>query len=86
MATRITRRIRNRARQLHDAWETEVDRLYAIKTADSGLPFQGGLIGAVNEQGDPDAVMVCAAGSLPGDLHKLWRARHPTPISPGIWL
>ena len=21
--------------------------------------------------------MVCAAGSLPGDLHKLWRARHP---------
>ncbi len=67
----------NRARQLHDAWETEVDRLYAIKTADSGLPFQGGLIGAINDQGDPDAVMVCAAGSLPGDLHKLWRSRHP---------
>jgi 3D-(3,5/4)-trihydroxycyclohexane-1,2-dione acylhydrolase (decyclizing) len=67
----------NRARQLHDAWEKEVDRLYAIKTADSGLPFQGGLIGAINDQGDPDAVMVCAAGSLPGDLHKLWRARHP---------
>ncbi len=67
----------NRARQLHAAWETEVDRLYAIKTADSGLPFQGGLIGAVNDQGDPDAVMVCAAGSLPGDLHKLWRSRHP---------
>ncbi|MFZ1753257.1 MAG: 3D-(3,5/4)-trihydroxycyclohexane-1,2-dione acylhydrolase (decyclizing) [Caldilineaceae bacterium] len=66
-----------RARQLHDGWEAEVDRIYAIKTAESGLPFQGGLIGAVNEQGDPDAVMVCAAGSLPGDLHKLWRARHP---------
>lgn len=67
----------SRARQLHDAWEAEVDRLYAIQRADSGLPFQGALIGAVNEQGDPDAVMVCAAGSLPGDLHKLWRARHP---------
>lgn len=67
----------NQARQLHDAWEAEVDRLYAIQRADSGLPFQGALIGAVNEQGDPDAVMVCAAGSLPGDLHKLWRARHP---------
>ncbi|MBX3050497.1 MAG: 3D-(3,5/4)-trihydroxycyclohexane-1,2-dione acylhydrolase (decyclizing) [Caldilineaceae bacterium] len=65
------------ARQLHDGWEAEVDRIYAIKTAESGLPFQGGLIGAVNERGDPDAVMVCAAGSLPGDLHKLWRARHP---------
>ncbi len=65
------------ARQLHDAWEAEVDRLYAIQRADSGLPFQGALIGAVNEQGDPEAVMVCAAGSLPGELHKLWRARHP---------
>ena len=66
-----------RARELHDAWEAEVDRLYAIHTAESGLPFQGALIGAVNDQGDPDAVMVGAAGSLPGDMHKLWRARHP---------
>ncbi|HRJ43907.1 MAG TPA: 3D-(3,5/4)-trihydroxycyclohexane-1,2-dione acylhydrolase (decyclizing), partial [Caldilineaceae bacterium] len=65
------------AQKLHDEWEAEVDRIYSIKTAESGLPFQGGLIGAVNEQGDPEAVMVCAAGSLPGDLHKLWRARHP---------
>jgi len=31
----------------------------------------------VNEEGDPEAVMICASGSLPGDLHKLWRARHP---------
>ncbi len=38
---------------------------------------QGELIGAVNELGDPDGVMICAAGSLPGDLHKLWRSRHP---------
>ena len=30
----------------------------------------------MNDQGDPDAVMVAAAGSLPGDMHKLWRARH----------
>jgi 3D-(3,5/4)-trihydroxycyclohexane-1,2-dione acylhydrolase (decyclizing) len=41
------------------------------------LVSQGELIGAVNDRGDPDAVMVCAAGSLPGDLHKLWRSRHP---------
>jgi 3D-(3,5/4)-trihydroxycyclohexane-1,2-dione acylhydrolase (decyclizing) len=41
------------------------------------LPSQGELIGAVNELSSPDAIMVCAAGSLPGDLHKLWRARHP---------
>ncbi|MEM7129019.1 MAG: 3D-(3,5/4)-trihydroxycyclohexane-1,2-dione acylhydrolase (decyclizing) [Chloroflexota bacterium] len=65
------------AKALHEAWEAEVDTQYAIKTAESGLPYQGALIGAVNDQGDPDAVMVAAAGSLPGDMHKLWRARHP---------
>ncbi len=66
-----------RANALHNDWEAEVDRLYAIHTAESGLPFQGALIGAVNDEGDPDAIVVCAAGSLPGDMHKLWRSRHP---------
>jgi 3D-(3,5/4)-trihydroxycyclohexane-1,2-dione acylhydrolase (decyclizing) len=63
------------ARRLHDEWEAEVARIYAVRN--EPLPSQGELIGAVNELGSPDAVMVCAAGSLPGDLHKLWRARHP---------
>ncbi len=64
------------AQRLHDEWEAEVQRNYDLHEAESGLPYQGALIGAVNDQGDPDAVMVCAAGSLPGDMHKLWRARH----------
>ncbi len=64
-----------RAVSLHDAWEAEVDRIYAMRA--SPYPSQGEVIGAVNELGNPDAVMVCAAGSLPGDLHKLWRTRHP---------
>ena len=66
---------RARAQSLHDDWEAEVDRIYSIRN--EPLPSQGELIGAVNEFGDPEAVMVCAAGSLPGDLHKLWRSRHP---------
>lgn len=64
------------AQRLHDEWEEEVQRNYDLHTAESGLPYQGALIGAVNDKGDPDAVMVGAAGSLPGDMHKLWRARH----------
>jgi len=60
---------------LREAWDREVERIYSIRH--TPLPSQGELIGAVNEHGDPEAVMVCAAGSLPGDLHKLWRARHP---------
>ncbi len=64
------------AQKLHDDWEAEVQRNYDTHEAESGLPYQGALIGAVNDHGDPDAVMVGAAGSLPGDMHKLWRARH----------
>lgn len=64
-----------RAVQLHEAWESEVDRIYAIRN--QPLTSQGELIGAVNELSSPDSIMVCASGSLPGDLHKLWRARHP---------
>lgn len=64
-----------RAKRLHDEWEAEVQRIYDIRH--QPLVSQGELIGAVNELGDPEAVMVCAAGSLPGDLHKLWRSRHP---------
>lgn len=61
-------------RTLQDAWEKEVDRIYDERL--TPLPSQGELIGVVNEFGDPNAVMICAAGSLPGDLHKLWRSRH----------
>jgi len=63
------------ARRWHDDWAREVERIYAIRHAP--LPSQGEIIGAINELSDPDGVIVNAAGSLPGDLHKLWRARHP---------
>ena len=40
-------------------------------------PAQAAVIGAVNRAAGPRDVIVCAAGSMPGDLHKLWRARDP---------
>jgi 3D-(3,5/4)-trihydroxycyclohexane-1,2-dione acylhydrolase (decyclizing) len=66
---------RAQAERLHGEWDREVERVYSIRH--TPLPSQGELIGAVNELSDPSAIMVCAAGSLPGDLHKVWRARHP---------
>ena len=59
--------------ELHAEWDMEVERIYAIRH--TPLPSQGELIGAVNELSAADSIMVSAAGSLPGDLHKLWRAR-----------
>jgi 3D-(3,5/4)-trihydroxycyclohexane-1,2-dione acylhydrolase (decyclizing) len=63
------------AKRLHDAWDAEVQRIYDIRL--SPLPSQGELIGVVNDVSGPDAIMLNAAGSMPGDLHKLWRATHP---------
>jgi 3D-(3,5/4)-trihydroxycyclohexane-1,2-dione acylhydrolase (decyclizing) len=56
-------------------WESEADRLFCP----SGAPVlrQAEVIGALNAALDPRDVIVCAAGSLPGDLHKLWRSRDP---------
>jgi 3D-(3,5/4)-trihydroxycyclohexane-1,2-dione acylhydrolase (decyclizing) len=40
-----------------------------------GLLTQGEVLGRVNELSDPRDVVLCAAGSMPGDLHRLWRVR-----------
>jgi len=57
------------------AWQAEVERLYAA--GHGPLPSQAEVIGAVNAAAGERDVVVCAAGSMPGDLHKLWRATDP---------
>ncbi|MFI5425596.1 thiamine pyrophosphate-dependent enzyme [Aeromicrobium sp. UC242_57] len=67
-----------RATELATEWDAVVERAYtgegAPEVAD-GLAIQSQVIGAVNELSDPRDVVVCAAGSMPGDLHELWRTR-----------
>jgi 3D-(3,5/4)-trihydroxycyclohexane-1,2-dione acylhydrolase (decyclizing) len=62
------------AARLNREWDAEVGRLYA---GEDGPPTQAQVIGAVNDSAEARDVVVCAAGSMPGDLHKLWRARDP---------
>jgi len=66
---------RAEAARLSREWDDEVSRLYAL--GHEPLPAQSEVIGAVNEAAAPEDVVVCAAGSMPGDLHKLWRTRDP---------
>ncbi|MEV0596673.1 3D-(3,5/4)-trihydroxycyclohexane-1,2-dione acylhydrolase (decyclizing) [Nonomuraea cavernae] len=65
---------RSEAAELSRAWDTTVDAAYALDG--SPLP-QSAVIGAVNAAAGDDGVVVCAAGSMPGDLHKLWRPSGP---------
>jgi len=65
---------RAKATQLNREWDAEVSRLY---TVEHDPPAQSAVIGAVNDAARAQDVVVCAAGSMPGDLHKLWRTRDP---------
>ncbi len=58
-----------------EEWDEEVDRLYNLEHGRP--PSQAEVIGAVNQAAQPTDVMVCASGSMPGDLHKLWRTKTP---------
>jgi 3D-(3,5/4)-trihydroxycyclohexane-1,2-dione acylhydrolase (decyclizing) len=66
---------RERTERLRAEWDREVSRLYQLGWGPP--PAQSEVIGAVNELSGPRDVVVCAAGSMPGDLHKLWRTRDP---------
>lgn len=66
---------RERARSLARDWDAVVERVHRLGHAP--LPAQSEVIGAVNRAAGPRDVVVCAAGSMPGDLHKLWRTRDP---------
>jgi 3D-(3,5/4)-trihydroxycyclohexane-1,2-dione acylhydrolase (decyclizing) len=56
-------------------WDRTVDAVFARRH--TPLPAQSEIIGALSEAAGPRDVIVSAAGSLPGELHRLWRARDP---------
>ncbi len=64
-----------RASQYNREWDAEVTRIYNLEHGP--LISQGEVIGVVNMLSRPEDVVLCAAGSMPGDLHKLWRTRQP---------
>ncbi|MDR8410752.1 3D-(3,5/4)-trihydroxycyclohexane-1,2-dione acylhydrolase (decyclizing) [Nonomuraea sp. 3-1Str] len=70
---------RERAAALIRAWDAVVDATYGPdRSGQDGSPLpQGAVLGAVNAAAGDDGVVVCAAGSMPGDLHKLWRPSGP---------
>jgi 3D-(3,5/4)-trihydroxycyclohexane-1,2-dione acylhydrolase (decyclizing) len=64
-----------RCKTFNAEWDAEVARIYNFEH--EPLLSQGEVVGMVNTFSRPQDVVLCAAGSLPGDLHKLWRTRDP---------
>src|SRR5262249_19680790 len=67
-----------RAREEARLWEAEGNRVTSLDGERAGPPAQSQIIKAINDAAGETGVIVNAAGSAPGDLHKLWRARDPT--------
>ncbi|MFD9233731.1 3D-(3,5/4)-trihydroxycyclohexane-1,2-dione acylhydrolase (decyclizing) [[Kitasatospora] papulosa] len=57
-------------------WEQRVDAAFST-TDPEARPTQAQVLGLLDELVTEDDILINAAGSLPGDLHKLWRARSP---------
>ncbi len=72
---KVSDEYRVRTANLNKTWDKQVSEFYKVTGL---LPVsQAEVVGAVNEFAGPRDVVLCAAGSLPGDLHKLWRTLDP---------
>jgi 3D-(3,5/4)-trihydroxycyclohexane-1,2-dione acylhydrolase (decyclizing) len=71
---RSTAAVRDRANALRDTW---LQAAAAATAPTNGLPSDAHVIGAVHRARGSDAILVCASGGLPGELHKLWPAGKP---------
>ena len=58
-------------------WFASVDPLTDAPAAGNALATDMQVIGAVQRSAGPDTVVMCAAGTMPGELHKLWKATRP---------
>ncbi|WP_372933713.1 3D-(3,5/4)-trihydroxycyclohexane-1,2-dione acylhydrolase (decyclizing) [Mariniphaga sediminis] len=65
---------RRSAADFNKSWDEKVTLAYQAEN--NTIPSQAEVIGAVNNFSKPEDIVLCAAGSAPGDLHKLWRTRN----------
>jgi 3D-(3,5/4)-trihydroxycyclohexane-1,2-dione acylhydrolase (decyclizing) len=62
---------------LKSDWFAAVDPLTDLPKDSNALPTDMQVVGAVQRASGPDTVVMCAAGTMPGELHKLWKATQP---------
>jgi 3D-(3,5/4)-trihydroxycyclohexane-1,2-dione acylhydrolase (decyclizing) len=72
---RVEESYRSTISELRTSWDKEVERIYSVHS--DGKLLQSEVIDAINGFTKPSDIMINAAGSMPGDLHKLWRTSEP---------
>lgn len=72
---RTSEAYQHRIKVYRTQWQTESDRVYQLHTDEGNSQTE--VLGALNETLGEEDIIVCAAGSLPGDLHRLWRCSKP---------
>lgn len=72
---KVSQEYKQKTEDFNKSWDLYVSDIYIEKNETPA--FQGEVIGAVNSLAGAKDIVLCAAGSLPGDLHKLWRTIHP---------
>ncbi|MDD9923880.1 MAG: 3D-(3,5/4)-trihydroxycyclohexane-1,2-dione acylhydrolase (decyclizing) [Boseongicola sp.] len=62
---------------LKETWFGNVDPLTAAPSDTNALPTDMQVVGAVQRSSGDDTIVMGAAGTMPGELHKLWKAPRP---------
>jgi 3D-(3,5/4)-trihydroxycyclohexane-1,2-dione acylhydrolase (decyclizing) len=63
--------------RLKQDWLADLDAVTAAPAETNALPSDQQVIGAVQRAADENTIIMCAAGTMPGELHKLWKAPRP---------
>ncbi|TAL59304.1 MAG: 3D-(3,5/4)-trihydroxycyclohexane-1,2-dione acylhydrolase (decyclizing) [Legionella sp.] len=67
----------DQVRDLKAIWSEEVKAMCFVKTPNAKTLEQTAVLGLLNQWVDAEDVIIAAAGSLPGDLHRLWQCKRP---------
>ncbi len=66
-----------RSQQIRADWYASVDAVTKAPDGSNDAPTDMQVIGAVQRAADETSVVMCAAGTMPGELHKLWKSYNP---------
>ena len=72
-----TNHYQEQIKQYKEEWQQEIERVCSLPESENQGLHQTSILGILNQLTTKDDVIIGAAGSLPGDLHRLWQSKAP---------